>query len=56
MKVEITKAQLIAITEITDECSAQIGCGEPEHEKTRVKNIRLIDNFLKKNGFKRIHK
>ncbi len=52
IKLEITEAQLIAILEIVDECSAMIGIGEDE-DKLRIHRIRLADRMLKNNGYKR---
>jgi hypothetical protein len=52
IKLEITEAQLIAIIEMTDECSAMLGIGEDE-DKIRIKRIMLIDRILKKHGYKR---
>lgn len=52
IKLEITEAQLIAIIEMTDECSSMLGTGEDE-EKIRVRRIRLIDRMLKNHGYKR---
>jgi len=52
IKLEITKAQLIAIMEMTDDCSAMLGIGEDE-DKIRTRRIMLIDRLLKKHGFKR---
>ena len=52
IKLEITEAQLIAIIEITDECSAMLGVGEDE-DKLRIHRIMLVDRMLKNNGYKR---
>lgn len=52
MKVEITPAQLKAIMEITDTVSGMLGVGS-DFDIIEGKNIKLIDRFLKKNGFKR---
>jgi len=52
IKLEITEAQLIAIMEMTDECSSMLGVGEDE-DKLRVRRIMLIDRLLKKHGYKR---
>jgi len=51
MEIKITKAQLKAIIEMTNDVSAMIGCGD--YDKMWKKYIRLIDKMLKKNGFKR---
>ena len=59
MKVEITKAQLLAIICITDDISGMIGSAEDYDEKGNnwdndtKKRVRLVDRFLKKNGYKR---
>ena len=52
IKLEITEAQLIAIIEITDECSAMLGIGE-DADKLRIHRIMLVDRMLKNNGYKR---
>lgn len=51
IKLELTEAQLIAIIELTNDISAMIGCGDDDSEW--IKNVRLIDRMLNKNGFKR---
>lgn len=51
MKLEITEAQLIAIIALTDDISGMIGCGDSDKEW--MKNTKLVDRFLKKNGYKR---
>lgn len=59
MKVEITKAQLLAIICITDDISGMIGSAEDYDEKGNdwdndtKKRVKLVDRFLKKNGYKR---
>ena len=60
MKVEITKRQLLAIKNLTDDCEAMLG-GSGDGTESKEENaddiwrkeIRLIDNFFKKNGYKR---
>lgn len=54
MKVEITKAQLRAIIDMTDDMVAM--CGGSYTNLMWQKNARLIDTFLNKNGFKRKYK
>ena len=49
MKVEITKAQLRAIIDIKNDISKMIGCGDDD--SSWIKNTRLIERFLKSNGF-----
>lgn len=56
MKVEITKAQLLAICEMTDTLSGMIGCYSEDFNKEASHQVRLIDRFLKKNGYKRAYK
>lgn len=60
MKVEITKAQLQAIADCADDMEAMLGNGgdieDPvngDPDKHWRKRIKLIDNFLAKNGYKR---
>lgn len=53
IKLELTEAQLIAIMEVTDECSAMIGCSNDAADKDRNRWVRLIDRMLKNNGHKR---
>lgn len=62
MKVEITKQQLLAIITITDDVSGMLGTADDYDNEgnnwdidTR-KNIKLIDSFLNKNGYKRQYK
>lgn len=53
MKVEITKAQIEAIKDTVEDLRAMIGCeGDDDNDvdKAWKKQIRLIDNFLNKNG------
>lgn len=60
MKVEITKAQLNAIKHLCDDCEAMLGgSGDGSESKTENcddiwgKQIKLIDRFFIKNGYKR---
>lgn len=50
-KLEITDAQLKAIMDLTDDISGMIGCGDDD--SIWEENVRLIDRFLHKNGYKR---
>lgn len=52
-KVIITDAQILAIIDLVDISSSMIGCGEDGSDNYVKKNIKLIDRFLKKNGYKR---
>lgn len=56
IKFEVTEAQLIALIEITNEASSQIGGGERDDDMNRIKWVRLIDRMLHKNGYKRSYK
>lgn len=53
MKVEITELQLRAIIEAANNLSAMRGTGDQNFDYECKKIVRLIDRFLKKNGFKR---
>lgn len=58
MKVEITKAQLLAIIDITDDVEGMMGTADNcddgfNWDVATKKRVRLVDNFLKKNGYKR---
>jgi len=60
MRVEITKAQLIAICDTANDIEGMLGNGgdikDPvngDPDKHWIKQIRLIDRFLNKNGFQR---
>lgn len=55
MKVDITKAQLMALMEATDTLSSMVGVGS-EFDAITKKQVLLIDRFLKKNGYKRKYK
>lgn len=54
IKLEVTEAQLLALIDIVDESSAQIGGGDDD--RIRIKRIRLVDKMLNNNGFKRLYK
>jgi len=56
IKLEITEAQLSALINIVDECSAMIGCYGGKADIDRIKWVRLIDRMLNNNGFKRNYK
>lgn len=56
MKVEITKAQLKAIMDATDNLSAMIGTIDQDFNNDISKIVKLVDRFLNKNGFKRKYK
>lgn len=56
IKLEITEAQLRALINIVDECSAMIGCDGGQADMNRFKWVRLIDRMLNNNGFKREYK
>jgi len=61
MKLEITKAQLLAIINLTDDISGMIGCAYDEDNVNDTdvywkKQVQLIDRMLKKNGYKRSYK
>ena len=51
IKLEITEAQLSAITGLVDEISAMNGGGDDDRE--RIKWVRLVDRMLHKNGYRR---
>lgn len=51
IKLEVTPAQLKAISELAADISAMIGCGDPEGaDKRWERQTRLIDKMLKQNG------
>lgn len=57
MKVEITKAQLKAVISLRDDISAMIGCEDDDDnvfnsDRHWKKQVKFIDTFLKKNGYK----
>lgn len=54
IKLEVTKAQLRAIVEITNDISAMTGCGESDKEW--IKHVKAVDKMLEKNGYKRQYK
>jgi len=54
VKVEITKAQLQAIIDMSEEEKAMLGMGEDDSR--HIKRLRLISRFLKKNGYEEIYK
>lgn len=54
IKLELTERQFEALIDTIDNTSAQIGCGD--HDDVWLKNIKLIDRMLLKNGYKRKHK
>jgi len=54
IKLAVTEAQLRAIIELTNDISAMVGCGDDDSEW--IKNVKLIDRMLNKNGFKRQYK
>ena len=60
MKIEITKEQLKAIIEITNDISAMIGCATTvdgfNQDDIWNRQIKLIDAMLNKNGYKRQYK
>lgn len=51
IKLEITEAQLLAIINMADDMSAMIGGGD--NDSDWIKNIKLVDKMLNKNGYKR---
>ena len=61
MKVEITKAQMQAIADLTSDIESMIGCSDTEFsvdggENTDViweRKVKLIDRFFINNGYKR---
>lgn len=53
MKLEVTKAQLEAIKQLTDDCASMVGCGEDSSDEIWQKRINLIDRMLAKNGHSR---
>ncbi len=53
MKVEITKAQLEAIKNMTDDYQSMIENLDRESFNVSKKNIVLVDRFLKKNNTNR---
>lgn len=50
--VHITNAQLIAIMEMCDTISGMIGVGS-DFDTEGIRQVRMVDRFLKKNGYKR---
>lgn len=55
-KLDVTPAQLEAIKRMTDDCDAMIGCGNEEEDAAWIRNVKLIDRMLEKNGHKRYFK
>ena len=53
-KLEVTEPQLRAIIELTNDISSKIGGGDSDEEW--IKNVKLIDRMLKKNGYERQYK
>jgi len=56
INIEITEAQLSALVNIVDECSAMIGADGGQADRDRVKWVRLMDRMLNNNGYKREYK
>lgn len=61
MKVEITEAQLRAVINLRDDISGMIGCSDTEEDGFNTdtywkKQVKLVDNFLRKNGYKSKYK
>ena len=54
-KVKITKPQLEAVCEAANTLSAMIGVGS-DFDSMAKKIVRLLDNFLRSNGYKRLYK
>lgn len=50
MKIEITKAQLEATKNLTDDIDAMIGAAPGENDELWSKYVKLIDRMLEKNG------
>jgi len=53
LKIEITKAQLEAIKNLTDDVDSMIGTAPGENGELWIKYVRLIDRMLAKNGMRR---
>lgn len=51
IRLEITDAQLEALLDMADEYEARLGGGEDESNANR--NVRLFNNFCKKNCIER---
>ena len=52
MKIEVTKAQLEAIKDLTNDCSAMVGGGDEKTDKLWKHRIMMIDKMLTKNNLK----
>lgn len=55
MQIEITKEQLEAIKDLTNDISAMIGCGDTDErwrEQVKIIDKMLSDNKLKPRAFK----
>lgn len=52
IKLELTKAQFLALLDVTSTISAMIGVGS-DFDPEQIKNVRLIDRMLKNNGYER---
>lgn len=59
MKVEITKAQLLAIVDVFNDVEGMMGTADDydnkgnSWDKDTKRRVKLIDRFLNKNGYKR---
>lgn len=53
IKLEVTEAQLLAIVDIADTLKSMVGTDDEDFNKEALKQIRLIDTMLNKNGYKR---
>jgi len=53
LKIEITKAQLEAIKNLTDDVDGMIGAAPGENDELWSKYVKLIDRMLAKNGISR---
>ena len=51
--LELTKAQLNAIMNLSSDIEAMIGCGEGNTDIVWRRNVRLVDRVFENNGYKR---
>ena len=55
IKLELTKAQFLAMLDMADTIQAMMGCSDDEEsfDKEQAKNLRLFDRMLNVNGYER---
>jgi len=50
MKLEVTKAQLDAIIQLSGDCEGMIGGGDDDADKAWIRHTKLINRMLINNG------